>query len=128
MHLAIMIVVGGGAMLVLKGFISLGALIGFFAILLNIEHSVSLISVELPNIFKATGGMRRIDELLQEKPQTSGQQDTRTVGSLTSKLCFENVSFSYNNGALHLNQVNLSIRRGSPWPLSGLVAQARAQY
>lgn len=110
-NLSVMIVIGGGALLALKGIVSLGTLIGFFSVLLNIVAAITLISAALPEVFKATGALCRIEELLSEE----GHNDSNKIQDLkplSEKVCFENVCFSYDNKKLNLDDIHFNLHKG----------------
>ena len=111
-HLSVMIVIGGGAILAMDGIVSLGVLIGFFSVLLNIVTGITLISTALPEVFKATGALRRIDELLQESSQVFDPKDVKPLKPLADQICFKDVSFGYTPDKLSLDRINFSLHNG----------------
>ena len=111
LQLALIIVMGSGAYLTLKGSITIGSLIAFFTILVNVVTGISLIGLVISEAFKAMGGMQRIDQLICEKSHAI-DGDAKSLESLENEICFKNVSFSYDKVRQNIATINLKIPKG----------------
>ncbi len=108
--LVVLFVIGGGAILAVKEIITVGSLISFFAIVLNIAGGVALCSFAIPHILKSIGAIRRVDELLYEK--STVQQGTNSLAPLSSQICINNITFGYSPDQYVINNLSLQISKG----------------
>ncbi|MBS9772526.1 MAG: ABC transporter ATP-binding protein/permease [Trichodesmium sp. MAG_R03] len=106
-------VMGIGAMYVLSNKITLGSWITFFTISHNMYDLLGqLINQRIGRWFEASIGMERIDEVFKQQIEILDAVDAHTLTSFENIICFEHLSFSYNNIQLQLHDINLSIKAG----------------
>ncbi len=101
-----------GGFLVIEGSLTMGALVGFLALLQNMVAGASHLAGVLPDLIQASGAMRRVREFFREV-ETTGQEEAEGVlPRLAESLCFEDVGFGYGDGNLVLDRLRFSIQRG----------------
>ncbi|MCP3961634.1 MAG: ATP-binding cassette domain-containing protein [bacterium] len=89
------LVIGFGAYLAVWGVITVGILVGFVTLLFNVTSAANSIAANLPDLLRATGAMRRIRELLLEKPEIEEAGDAVQLPRLARAVTFEDVHFGY---------------------------------
>ncbi|MDD2390942.1 MAG: ABC transporter ATP-binding protein [Desulfobacterales bacterium] len=87
-----------GGLKINTGSIMLGQLIAFVNYLMQALMSIMMVGMLLMRISRASASAKRIDEVFESRPEI--QESPTPVKALNSRgrLCFENVSFSYNFG------------------------------
>jgi ATP-binding cassette subfamily B protein len=106
-------VVGLGLIMVAHGQRTLGTIIAFHGVFLNVVYSVQTLTMVMPGLLQSVGGMQRVDELLREPLSIIDAPDARALGPLGDRIRFDSVSFSYGGPQLQLDAVTLDILRGS---------------
>lgn len=101
-----------GAYLVMGGDLSLGALIAFNGLLANVLAPIHGFSDLVQNLQQATGGLRRVEELLAEEPQVADTPDAVPLPRPRGEIRFEGVTFSYTGDQVNLRDVDLTIPAG----------------
>ncbi|WP_172957416.1 ABC transporter ATP-binding protein [Aphanothece sacrum] len=106
-------VMGIGGVYVLSNKITLGDWITFF----TISHSMyellgQLVNTRIGRWLGASIGMQRIDEVLKYPTKIVDAVDAHSLLSFEKKICFENLSFSYDNTQQQLHEIDLSIEAG----------------
>ncbi len=106
------VILAVGAYMVSEGMLAVGALAAFQALFLSLSFSIASVMQFVPILVEAGGGMRRIQELLAERP---GVPDTGTMPAprLARTIEFHDVSFGYSDDHLNLKQGNLAIPKGT---------------
>ncbi len=105
-------VIGLGALLAVWGLLTVGSLVGFYALLLNVAGAANFISGIFPELLQASGGMRRVQELLDEEPEVEEAADARDLPRLQRALDFDDVSFGYRPGEPVLEGVSFRVEAG----------------
>ncbi len=113
------IVIGAGAWLAMRGFITAGSLIGFFALMLNVIMGVELISESASDTMQAMESLALMDELLGADAAFVERQSTTAAAPLTTSVAFEHLSFAYTPGSPVLDNVDITIGRGESVALVG---------
>jgi ATP-binding cassette subfamily B protein len=108
----ILAVFGLGAWGVIRGWLSIGALIAFVGLLLNVAEATRKCTDAVPILLQANGGMRRIDEVLGELPQDGEVTAVQTLPRLSGEIRFEDVSLHYTGRERALEGISFVIRRG----------------
>ncbi len=103
---------GLGAYLVIRGHLSVGAVVAFVALLLNVANAANHISGAMPDLLQAAGGMQRVLEFLAEEPTVREAANARDAPRLSRHICFENVSFGYRANAIALRHVSFRVAAG----------------
>jgi len=108
----LVIAIGTGTFMAMAGVMSVGSLIAFTEILWWMSSSVQLLGGVVQPLHQAAGGLRRIREVLEERPHVEDAPDAMTLPPLAEELRFEHVSFSYTGADANLRDVSFCIRRG----------------
>jgi len=106
-------VVGLGLIMVAHGQRTLGTIIAFHGVFLNVVYSVQTFTLVMPGLIQSVGGMQRVDELLHEPPGIVDAPGARPLEPLRGAIRFSGVSFSYGGPQRQLEAVTLAIPRGS---------------
>jgi ATP-binding cassette subfamily B protein len=106
-------VMGIGGIYVLSNNISLGAWITFF----TISHSMydllgQLVNTRIGRWLGASIGMQRIDKVLTYPTKIVDAVDALALTSFEKKICFERLSFGYDNAQHQLHEIDLCIKAG----------------
>ncbi|MEZ4713408.1 MAG: ATP-binding cassette domain-containing protein [Caldilineaceae bacterium] len=109
-----------GSLLVTGGMMTIGSLIAFLALIELINASVdNLTRNTLPDFIATTGGIQRIQELLQERPDTVDRTDAVAIPRLQRAINVEHVSFSYTGETDNLRAIDMTIPAGNSAALVG---------
>jgi ATP-binding cassette subfamily B protein len=103
-----LVIIGAGALLVMRGDMSMGSLIGFMALLLNVEHAMGLLSHGIPDCIQAMGGVKRVEALLREP---GGVMDAADAGPAppVREIAFRDVAFGYPGRPATLRHVSFTV-------------------
>jgi ATP-binding cassette subfamily B protein len=106
-------VMGLGLVMVAYGQRTLGTIIAFHGVFLNVVYSVQTFTLVMPGLLQSVGGLRRVDELLQEPPGVADRPHAGALPPLREAIRLDAVSFGYGGPQLQLENVSLEIPRGS---------------
>jgi ATP-binding cassette subfamily B protein len=108
-----LLIAGVGAWLVASGYLSVGALVAFLGLLSVVGRNAYELSKRvLPDVVAASGGVQRIEELLDEVPALRDAPEAVALPRPTQSIRFDNVSFGYNGQSAALDGVTLNIPVG----------------
>ena len=107
------VILGLGSYLAYEGQITIGSLAAFQALFLSLSYSLSYVTQYVPPVLLASGGMRRIEELLAEEPQVVEAPDATPLAGPAREVAFEGVIFSYGGDVLNLDHVTFRVSAGS---------------
>jgi ATP-binding cassette subfamily B protein len=108
-----LLVAGVGAWLAASGYLSVGALVAFLGLLSVVGRNAYELSKRvLPDVVAASGGVQRMEELLNEVPALSNAPGAMALPRPAQSIRFDNVSFGYNGQAAALKGVTLNIPVG----------------
>ena len=118
-NLAVVVVLGLGAVGVGKGYLTPGELVAFITLMLSLVWPVSSLGVILAMAQEAMTASARILEIFDTEPDIVG--GTRTIASPRGHLRFEHVDFAFPDALDEpvLRDVNLEIRPGETIALVG---------
>jgi ATP-binding cassette subfamily B protein len=108
-----LVVIALGVWLVSQQQMTLGALVAFNGLFMNVTWGVTAIGEVLLPLLGATGGMQRIQELLAQHPQVVDRPDAGPLPRLTHAIDFCDVSFGYTTDHLNLQSVSFGIPFGA---------------
>jgi len=119
--LAIQVVVlGVGAAMAYGGHLSTGTLVAFLALHAVVsKDAYDLTKKVVPALIASSGGLRRIEELLQQPVAVADRPQARRLERVEGPVRLEGVSFTYPGGARVLQGVRLEIRPGERVALVG---------
>ena len=106
-----LVIIGAGALLVIDGDMSIGTLVGFMTLLLNVAHAVGLLSQGIPDCMQAIGGAERVDALLREPAGAIDAADAHRAPHVR-EIAFRDVSFGYPGRPACLRHVSFAVSAG----------------
>ena len=98
-------ILGYGAIRVMNGSMTMGALVSFLMYLFQIMSPVIIISQFFNELSKTSGSTERLQQILNENEEFL--PDKEEVDIANKELKFENVNFSYEDGKQILHDINL---------------------
>ena len=101
----------GGAILAVRGSLSVGGLVAMFDLLWFIVANLNALSKVVPPMQRASGGMTRIQEVLSAREGVADRAGARTLPPFSDAIRFDNVHYGYA-GSRVLAGIDLTIRRG----------------
>ena len=108
-----LIVLGYGVFLASRQDLSVGSLVAFNGLFLNVSWGVTAISDIVLPFLNASGGVLRVRELLDQPPQVNDLPHAPPLPRLTRQIAFEQVSFGYGPERDTLRGVSFTIPQGS---------------
>ncbi|MGH9156006.1 MAG: ATP-binding cassette domain-containing protein [Acidimicrobiales bacterium] len=107
-----LIVVGGGALMVLDGGLSIGSLVAFQALFVGMAASLSQVNEYLPHLARAAASQERLDQVSAEAGpiDAPGAVD---LPALTREMAFSGVRFAYPQGPPVLDDVTFTVPQGA---------------
>lgn len=113
------LVLGIGGYLALQGDLTVGSLVSFKALFVNVSASVLTLSAFAPTLLQSSGGLQRIRELLETPGRVNERPDASDLPPLRDALRMEQVTFRYAEQERGIEQVTLEIRKGERVALVG---------
>jgi ATP-binding cassette, subfamily B, bacterial len=105
-----LIVIFFGGQMALQGLLTVPDLVAFFLYLEMFYQPIRALGMSWENVQEAMAGFDRVSELLSEEPDVSSPPDPRPLPeNIQGHLTFNNVSFSYNDSEIVLEDINLEI-------------------
>lgn len=101
-------ILGYGAIRVMNGSLTMGALVSFLMYLFQIMSPVIIISQSFNELSKTSGSTQRINEMLNEPEEIA--QDEQNVDITNKELKLEHVDFSYEDGKQILHDINVQAK------------------
>lgn len=101
-------ILGYGAIRVMNGSLTMGALVSFLMYLFQIMSPVIIISQFFNELSKTSGSTQRINEMLNEPEEIA--QDEQNVDITNKELKLEHVNFSYEDGKQILHDINVQAK------------------
>ena len=108
MMLLFLEILGYGAIRVMNGSLTMGALVSFLMNLFQIMSPVIIISQFFNELSKTSGSTQRINEMLNEPEEIA--QDEQNVDITNKELKLEHVDFSYEDGKPILHDINVQAK------------------
>jgi ATP-binding cassette subfamily B protein len=108
-----------GAFMVMQGYLTLGSLVAFTGLLASVLVPVQQLSNIYEGLQQATGGMQRIDEVLNEEARVADAPNAIELPRFAGEIRFEAVTFSYTGEQANLNELSLTIRAGQSVAIVG---------
>jgi len=107
-----LLVIGAGAYLALKDYLSPGDLVAFLGLLSRLGTSARTATSFTPELTQAAAGIWHIDELLAEAPEEVPSDIDKALPRFSQEIRFSDVSFSYTGTQRHLDKISFSIPAG----------------
>ncbi|MFL5279878.1 MAG: ATP-binding cassette domain-containing protein [Rhodopila sp.] len=106
-------VIGGGGWLAFQGLFSIGDLVSFNALYVNVSASVLGLTSIAPTLLQATGGMQRIREVMDESPEVVNAVGATVLPPARDHIAFDALSFGYTLEQRNLDKVSYRIPIGA---------------
>jgi ABC-type multidrug transport system fused ATPase/permease subunit len=107
------VVLGLGAYLILQGNFTLGGLIAFFSLMLEVLIPITSLTDLGQGLQEASGALARVNEILDEVPDVKDEEGATPIGPLRSEIRLQNLGFSYTPERRTLDGINAVIPAGS---------------
>ncbi|MDR0789518.1 MAG: ABC transporter ATP-binding protein/permease [Bacteroidales bacterium] len=117
--LTLIIIVLFGGMMVIKGEINPSILIGFTVLFARIVAPLQSITTAYYNLQKAEAAAKRIYSILDAQEVVMEKEDAIIMPKLCDKIIFDNVSFSYDDNNVVLQDINLVVSKGETVAIVG---------
>lgn len=117
MMVMFLLVLGYGAIRVMSGQITMGALVSFLMYLFQIFSPVIIVSQLFTDIAKTSGATERIQQILDEPEEFADTPTDRAIE--TAPLKFNHVDFAYEPGKPVLHDVNFTTKPNSVIAFAG---------
>lgn len=123
-YLMTLVILGLGAYMVAAGSLTVGTLVAFLALTMNIDEATHQISTWLPAMLQAKASSQRIDNFLHElnMAQSSGEPEQAMSASPNpgwNSLGFQSLHFSYDSKTPALRDISFRIQSGQSVALVG---------
>jgi len=113
------IVLGVGAVMVVRGEMSLGTMVAFLSYITSFYQPINRLT-EIDNVFQqAIAAGERIFELLDAAPEIEDAPDAIELPHIRGEVAFHNVSFRYGTGDEVLREVTFEMKPGEMVALVG---------
>lgn len=118
-----------GAHMIVGGGLTTGLLTSLFSYVMSIMSSLMMLSMVFVMITMSLSSMRRISEVLLEKPDISSPENS-VLNVENGDITFENVSFCYRHGDGEpvLKNINLQIHSGETIGIIGATGSAKTSF
>jgi len=113
------IVVGFGGFLALRNQLSVSDIVGFMLYLALFYAPITGLAQLLESAQQALAGAERVIEILDAPQSVINKLGAINIGKAQGCISFENVSFSYTNGNIVLDDVSFEIKSGQMVALVG---------
>jgi ATP-binding cassette, subfamily B, bacterial len=107
-----LLVIGAGAYLALKDYLSPGDLVAFLGLLSRLGTSARTATSFTPELIQAAAGKWHIDQLLAESPEEGAPGNAQSLPRFSQEIRFSDVSFSYTGAEVNLDKVSFTIPAG----------------
>jgi ATP-binding cassette subfamily B multidrug efflux pump len=117
--LATVIVLWFGGLAVVGGEVTLGVVVAFLAYVTRFFQPIQELSQLYTTLQAAVAGGERVFELLDTAPKVQDRPGALEMPAILGRVEFDHVSFSYQDGAEVLHDINLVIQPGQTVALVG---------
>lgn len=112
-------VTGGGAALMIKGFVKLNDLLVFLLYIGNFTEPIRRLVLLTEQLQNGFSGFERYQEMMDIHPDITDAPEARELGEVRGEIKFENVSFRYDGGEAIFEGLNLHVPAGEYVALVG---------
>ncbi len=119
MGLATGVIIWYGGMQVIKGSITLGTLVGFTTYMGMMMRPIRQTGMLISRVLVSAASAERIFEVLDTDPEVKDQPGAQEVSKIAGKVCYHNVSFSYDKQAVVLKNVTFCANPGETIAIVG---------
>lgn len=90
-----LLIFGASAAAAFEEQLSLGEIVAFQVLVLGLSGAIGNLTWLTPLIVEARAGLRRVEEILAERPQVAEQPDALVLAPFHDRISFDHVSFTY---------------------------------
>jgi ATP-binding cassette subfamily B protein len=108
-----LLVIAIGSYLAFRGRLTIGSLVTFQALLMNLSASVYGITSMLSHFVQGTAGLQRIEELLADDAIVNDAPGAGPLPRLRNSIQYDHVSFGYRYGESLLQSLDLVVAAGT---------------
>lgn len=90
-----LMIIGGSSLIAFHGGMTIGAVISFQMLALNLGAAIGNLTWLTPLVVDAAAGLERINEIFRERPLLQESPGAYELGSFRESIRFESVSFTY---------------------------------
>jgi len=102
-----------GAILVIRGAMTVGSLVAFYTVSNGLSLSVASMTWSMPYFIAANSGLHRIEAALAQEPEVNDPLQAKEAGPLRKAIEFDQVEFGYTADRPILRNLSLEIPHGS---------------
>ncbi|MCY3916901.1 MAG: ABC transporter ATP-binding protein [Chloroflexi bacterium] len=124
--LSTVVIIWLGGRLVIQGGLTLGELVAFTTYLGQLIAPVRRLGVIVPAVAMASAAGERIFSILDATSEVIDSPDARKLPPITGRVRFEDVSFSYFNQRVVLDQLNFQAEAGEVVALLGATGSGKS--
>jgi len=118
-------VVGLGAMHIMKGKLTIGELLVIMAYNTSMYQSLGTISATVGALQDQMVSIERVFELLDTEPDVKESKDAIEVSNIRGEIIFDNVNFSYGSGTETLKDISFRINPGEHIAIVGMTGAGK---
>ncbi|QPA56173.1 ABC transporter ATP-binding protein [Lysinibacillus sphaericus] len=118
-NLGLAIVIGTGALLAVKGYVTVGIIAAFVTYTRQFFRPLNQLSNLLNTFQSAIAGAERVFEIVDEPSEVADRPEAIEAPSLKGDVDFKQVTFSYEQGKPILQNINFHVRAGETIALVG---------
>ncbi|MBA2175033.1 ABC transporter ATP-binding protein [Halobacillus locisalis] len=113
------IIVGGGGLLALNGFVSIGIIVTFTTYSRQFTRPLNDLANQFNMILSAVAGAERVFQIIDEPEETKDEQEAGELHKLTGEVKFDGVDFTYEGDQQTLRDLNFHVKAGETVALVG---------
>ena len=113
------IIVGGGGLLALNGFVSIGIIVTFTTYSRQFTRPLNDLANQFNMILSAVAGAERVFQIIDEPEETKDEQEAGELHQLTGDVKFDRVDFTYEGDQQTLKDLNFHVKAGETVALVG---------
>ncbi|MBV8165584.1 MAG: ATP-binding cassette domain-containing protein [Alphaproteobacteria bacterium] len=113
------VTLGIGALLTFQELLSVGTLAAFSALFFNVSASVAALTNLAGPLLEASGGFKRIAEILAERPSVVDDADAAELPRPTHEIVFDQVRYTYPASVAGVSDLSLTIPQGGLYAFIG---------
>jgi ATP-binding cassette subfamily B protein len=106
------VLLGVGGDMVLRGHLSLGALVAFFLYLNRFFQPIQLLAQQYTALQQSRSSIIKLRDLLETEPSVTEREDAEVLGPIEGSIRFESVGFGYDAESPVLHDIDLEIAPG----------------
>ncbi|SDJ33997.1 ABC transporter ATP-binding protein [Salimicrobium halophilum] len=113
------IIVGGGAVLALNGYVTVGIIVTFTTYSRQFTRPLNDLANQFNMILSAVAGAERVFNIIDEKEERVDETEASLVKDVRGDVSFENVHFYYDEEEKALENVTFHVKQGETVALVG---------